>query len=239
MSRTRAAFTLVELLVALTVLGLMMVMVTRSLGFVATARERAAAHGEMAQSLAGGLRILGGELARALPMRRLTEDGSAPWFEANGTTLRFLTANQVDEAGPPFSLWQLRLLPDGNGQLLEARRVRGPLAKLEPRAVVEEPARTVLRTQVPLAFRFRQAASDEEPAAWVETWERKRGLPEAVMLTAVAGPDEAWPPWIVPLRVRQMFYCDDSYSAEVAEALCPSADESADEAEIDEAETDE
>ncbi|MEO1017283.1 MAG: prepilin-type N-terminal cleavage/methylation domain-containing protein [Pseudomonadota bacterium] len=225
MSQRRFGFTLVELLVALAVLGLMMVMVTRSLSFVATARERAAGHSEMAQSLGTGLRIVDSELSRALPLQRITADGNVLWFQGNEVAVRFITASLLDEVGPPFSLWQLRLLPNGEGQILEVRRKRGDLAEFEPEQLTEVAGRELLRTQMPLAFYFRKAADEEEPASWVETWRDAPELPEAVMLAATAGPDEAWPPWVVPLRIHQLFYCDQSYSGEVPDGLCTAGDE--------------
>lgn len=216
----RRAFSLIELLVALSVLGLIMVLVTRSLDFVATARERVSGHRQMAQSLGSGMRLVGSELSRALPLAKQTDDGPKLLFEGTSTVLRYVTATPAFEPGPAFTLWQLRLVADGEGQIIEAWRQRGELDELDPTAIADGAGRELLRTQIPLSFSYRRPAKGEEPAAWVQQWRDAKSMPQGVMLAATAGPGEAWPPWVVPLRIDQLFYCNQSYAGDVAEDAC-------------------
>ncbi len=221
-------FTLIELLCAITILGLMMVIVVRSLSFVASARERAEDHRSLAQSLTASLRVVTGEMGRAFPLTVSAEGQTQLLFQGDEESVHFATVNPDYDPGEPFSVWHLRLVPDGEGAVLAVDRAKGGRTALKPSASGDKIGREVLRTQVPLAFSYRKPATEEEPAVWLPSWKGQSRLPEAVMLASTAGPDEAWPPWVVPLRIDRLYLCEPSYQGSAGEAFCPGDDQNSD-----------
>lgn len=205
-------FTLVELLVALVVLGLVMALVTQTMRYAWGARAALAERSDSAQGLM---------LARDLVRRQLERAQRLSWgaasqprlaFEGDAQRVRFVSLAPIWQAGPAWQLWELAIAeePDGPRQL---QLRRAPLDRERPgfAPLAAATPRLLARVDGPLAFAYLMAGAQGEPPRWVEAWADGRHMPLAVRLTARGDP--AWPDLVARLLVDAAPGC----SAEGAE----------------------
>jgi len=183
----RAGFTLVELLVALTLLGLIALLVTGALSFGARSWERTAARSSAINETVAVQNFLRQRIA-AMEAGRLaagTADGlsfRAPWLGAL--------------AGGGTYDYALTIIPDDDLFRLEMT--------WEPRDSLAEglsDGRTLL-TQIRSAnFSYFGDRGETGESGWHETWTDGARLPELVALELVfADPARRWPRFTVALR---------------------------------------
>lgn len=177
---TRNGFTLVELLVALLIFGLLSAAATALLSFGVEARARSAARLDAVAALVRTRSLLTADLAQAAPRSYRREDGTvAPAFAAGEPLLAFVRRGWTNEDGQArASLQRLEYhLRDGRLERVAYPMVDG--AKPFMTAVLLEDVRSV-------RLRYRVAGQ------WRDHWDAVRpdALPQAVELTLeqVGGP---------------------------------------------------
>ncbi|MFZ5465922.1 MAG: prepilin-type N-terminal cleavage/methylation domain-containing protein [Pseudomonadota bacterium] len=191
--RTRG-FTLIELIIALSLTGMIALLAYAGLHLAVRGWDRAAQVSSGNDDARVAWSFVRARLAQARPVMRMEDDEPRLRFEGEPGLLRFVAPppRQQDAIGGLYvyaleiadgGLWldYARYLPDG-------------------REVSQEPPRLLLQdVEGHRAFSYFGAIRPDEDRRWHPRWDRPDRLPELVRLELrVAGED--WPAWILPIR---------------------------------------
>lgn len=205
-SRERG-FTLIEMLVALAIFGLLMVMVQQGLSFAATTRDRMLARSDSVQQLVLVRDLIARQLARAQLVGWGTGQEKTLAFQAGPEVLRFANLTPSYQAGSAWQLWEFSLARAGDDRRQLLLR-RAPMSYDKPGfALLERVEPRLLATiSAPVQFGYFGRLDQERPAAWLETWRSNSQLPQAVRLT---DPTEsgAWPDLVIGMRIDAGIRC--------------------------------
>ena len=219
MSSSQRGFTVVELLVAMTVLGLVMVLILQSMSYATTTRERMLARSDAVQAEVLARALLRREVARAQPLQWRERDQAKPGFVGTADRLRLATVTPPYAAGTAWRLWEFALepLPEERRQLVVRRALldhSAPgFAPLE-----RAPQRVLLVIDAPVQFQYYGRDDATRPATWLDRWGAPGRMPQAVRLVDPAGRG-VWPELLVAPRVELSALCASSVAAEGSE--CP------------------
>ena len=203
-ARDDHGFTLVELLVAFTLLGLIAVLFAGAFQFGARIWESGSERAEAGEEVRVAQGLLRRQLARSVAKLRSRQDGDAPaLFQGTRGALSFLAPFPAQDSDDGLYRQSLTLerTKDG-GQLIYAW---SPLAEgdAEPAAVEAASGRVVLLERVAaLESAYFDPGDDETPAGWRDGWAAET-LPRLVRLR-VEFEDrkrQPWPALIVALQL--------------------------------------
>lgn len=206
MSRARAAagFTLVELLVAMTVLALITVGTAGSLGFLGRAWGRQEQRVAEQAARADGLDLLRDQLARALPADWGATGDYAPPFTGESGRVRFLNVPPDHHPGDGLALWEFALEERDGWRALLVRRATWVRDGRGLEQLDEAPARVLAALPADSRFTFHGVTGEdgeEREPGWQESWRSQPRLPDLVRL-AGAGIEA-----LVPLRIDSPAAC--------------------------------
>ena len=177
-ARGQAGFTLLEMIVALAVLGFLAVLLAGSLQFGARlwdSQDRRIAGGAGLDAVHGVLRAMI-QNAQPLPLVGLGQRGAAAYMLGAPGTLDFVAEMPESIGRAGFCDVALVLERDGRLALRWRRHSRdGRLAAAE--AVAES---ELLRNVAALELAYFVRADDRQPAHWEKTWVRPGTLPDLV-----------------------------------------------------------
>lgn len=204
-----AGFTLLEMLVALTILALITAVGVGGLRILGRAQaHRAAASAALAQKGAA-YDVLHNQLGRALPLDWGSSDNPLVAFEGDAQQVRFVDAQPLYQPMTGLILWQIDIEdePSGGSRLIVRRKafkLGGPgfesLASATPQLLLASPAR--------LRFAYFGAVERDAPPTWRDSWRANVHLPQAIRLAR--DDDGASPPLIVlPLDIDTPARCSD------------------------------
>ncbi|MEO0820412.1 MAG: prepilin-type N-terminal cleavage/methylation domain-containing protein [Pseudomonadota bacterium] len=177
MSRRDGGFSLLELMVAMTLLGLVGVMAADGLRFGRAAWERAESLGETTVETRAVQRYLARQIAASRPIR--VRDGSRTppvLFEGRAGSLAFAAPIRAHLAPRGDHLIGLSLEQGG----LVLRWVR--LGDRRPSLSAAGPGERLVEEVAGFGLRYYGPAADGGPAAWQRAWIGRETLPELVEL---------------------------------------------------------
>lgn len=201
MRRPARGFSLIEVLLATSLLAAGMALAFLTLRSAGQATERARAVAAESERLRAVQAFLRRQLSGALPMAIEvdTATGEATLFEASRRELRFVAPmpGYLSRGGPYVQ--QLRLVPDRDGLRLEfAFQLLTP----DGAAEAERPPEVLLRGVVDGAFEVRTLAPDGGIGPWLPEWQQPAQLPQLVRLRLQTMPGQApFPDLVAALRL--------------------------------------
>jgi len=203
----QAGFTLVELLVAVTLLGFLLAALFSGLSFGARVWERSDEQASHARDLQLVHRVLSDLLGRAFP--GVTEEDGELLYEFQGRSdrLRFVAF------APPYAgkgglskieLWVAR--SESRHQLRLARRTYGALAGQSAR---EEDDALLIESDAPLSFEYFGLLKDRSDASWHDAWNGAQAPPKLVRLATTGryGTRAFWPELVVSVSIDMDLAC--------------------------------
>jgi general secretion pathway protein J len=203
-------FTLVELLVASVILGLVATLMLGGMRFAGRATESADARREAVESTLTGLGLLRLTLGRALPLHTRVENRDRLAFEGGAERVRFATFEPDYVPGWPLVAYEYAVAERGGRYLLEVRRAALDPSRPDLAGALEEapPARAVLGFAGPVRLAYYGAPGPRDVPGWRGEWRgaEAQALPRAVRV----GPDvlePAWPDFVVPLAIDTPAAC--------------------------------
>ena len=190
-------FTLVELLVAITLLGLLSLALVGGLRFGTRAWEKVETDSRKLQDLMIARDFLGDRLERGVPLAPSGDAREQPVFQGGERGLRFLTdmPGRLAARGLQRVALDLRQREDGADLLL---RWGPPMPGAQ-----EAGRRALLRDIASVRFAYYDAGSEDREGGWLDRWEDSDRLPALVRI-AVSFPEgdgRAWPPLLVAPRL--------------------------------------
>jgi general secretion pathway protein J len=195
-----AGFTLLELLIAITLLGLLMAALFGGLRLGARAWERSEERLDDGARLQVVQNFLRDRLAQAYPLGADDETGpSRLAFEGDGDALRFVTLTP-EHLGTGFAEFFLTIA-DQSGErdlVVRWRRFEYPAGSSE--SLEEEPQIKILLERIEaLEIAYYGAPDRGDPAIWQEQWLEAQALPELVRVRVIFPQDDRryWPDLIV------------------------------------------
>jgi general secretion pathway protein J len=198
-SRCSRGFTLVELLVALTLLGLISVLLFGGLRFGARAwdagESRLAALGEVEAVQT----LLRRQLAQiTVPRQVRTEDGRSPMFAGSAGSLRYVAPLPARTGLGGLYVFDLDTGGAGEGLSL-AWRVHRPDVPLAERNQELAGERLLLPGAAAVRFSYYGRHRPEEPLAWRDDWDAASTMPLLIRVEVSfpAGDGRRWPELIV------------------------------------------
>lgn len=213
-------FTLVELLVAMSILGLMMGLVMQGLHYATTTRERMLTRSDAVQSVVLARDLLQRQVARAQLVVWGEDEQRQLGFAGNRERLRLSTVAPPYLAGAAWQLWEFALEPiAGNGRQLVVRRMPGNYRLPGFGPLDEAPGRVLMTINAPVEFQFFGRARDDAAPAWLDRWEGQLRLPQVVRLVDPTGRG-SWPELVAAPRIELPAHCAAGTGEE--DAGCPS-----------------
>ena len=195
-------FTLLELLVALVVFGLLLTTAYAGLRTAVTGWERAEIRIEAREEQRAVTRFLRRTLAEITPLARIGQGTWAVWFEGTPERLVFTSTMPALVAAGGVQEMALAVGVD------EASGQRGLLLTWQPLDPEAEPGafdstdrttRLLAENVDKLSFEFFGSAESENEPRWHFRWEARRRLPEMIRVV-VEGQQRRWPAMVARIH---------------------------------------
>jgi general secretion pathway protein J len=194
-----AGFTLLELLVAMTLLGLLMTVLYGGLRFGARAWERAQLHSEGTDQIRLARNFLNRTLERAYPYFIVSDPLHAQIeFQGTGNSIDFLAPSPDGLDLPGRSRFSIGR-NDAKGAIALAVSVRHELAAPDLAPAKNE---ILIDGLSSLEFSYFGKIGANSPPGWQPEWNGKTRLPDLIRIRAkFKNPAKAWPDLVIAPRI--------------------------------------
>lgn len=198
--RAEAGFTLLELLIAMTLLGLLMVVVMGGLRFGMRAWERSEAHTTATDDVRQAQSLLRREIAHAYPYFIMKQEDLANRhvdFRGTEGEMSFLAPAPAALGGAGWARVTFQQVDVGGKPALA-------MSAAPELAAASQPARDILLQGLKsLTFAYFGPDEADGPASWHDRWAQMRWMPQMVRVTAEfeAGDARIWPELLVAPRI--------------------------------------
>jgi general secretion pathway protein J len=195
--RRSRGFTLVELIIALTLLGLMSAVMFGSLNLASRSWDAGDAKAETTATMRLTAQFLRSQLEGQHPQRMRKVQEFPLLFTGDRDTLRYAATLPARVQGGGIWLYRLAVVPKGDGsQLVLERMIPDLAATTMPE--FGEPERTVLADgikEIRLQYFGRDPGSSAivEPT-WRDRWDDRQLLPLTLRLDVIPAKGAPWPP---------------------------------------------
>jgi general secretion pathway protein J len=192
-------FTLLELLIAMSLMGLIFAAMTGGLRFGTQAWRTTAERLSQSDDLQLVYRTLRRQISASLNLPGdLIESRKKGSFEGLRDELSFIGAAPALAMNPGLFHLKFVLVPDKVGQALALRWER---LENKPITTDSDNIETVLRGLQSVQFSYYGVGDDDDRARWVDEWRDRENPPRLVRITFIFADSDRmpWPSFIIPL----------------------------------------
>ena len=208
-----AGFTLIEMVVALALLGAMMLMLYSGLTFGLRGWDAADANGRRTADRQVAANFLRRELEELFPMRFKDPMTLKFAFEGKADSLRFTSARPAGISAMGLSLVGIAVedSPDGTRRHDLVMRRAMPDDAAKDFSPLDNAERTVLFEGVDrVSFQYYGSENDFTDPAWVDAWEFPGRVPQVIRLSIRASDGTLLPDMVVRLMLGEEAGCLES-----------------------------
>jgi general secretion pathway protein J len=203
----QAGFTLIEALVAITLLGLLCVALTRGLRFGVDAWARGSVHSDQLSRTTVVQGLLRRALGEAYPYL-LSSDPTRPYVDFDGTSesLGFLASAPIVLGGIGRSRFRLSITKhDGLADLVMTSQAE--LAAADTSSTLQK--KTLLAGTASIEFAYFGKLRSEPSAQWHDRWSGQAALPQLVRIEVrfPEGDSRLWPELVIAPRIAVDIGC--------------------------------
>lgn len=212
-ARSDSGFTLVELLVSVSLIGLLSLVLLETVRFTADGYARRLSASDAVAQETDGAASLRAMIESAVPATFLTENGELRvYFEGGSDSLRFVAPAFALSRGPGLAQVTIALTPgeEGAPRRLVARHAAFGLGGEQ--AVAREVTLATDITGLDLAYygfpedgepgEIQSEQNETQDEAWVDTWRDRASLPALIRLRATSARARDWPVLVIAPRAR-------------------------------------
>jgi general secretion pathway protein J len=197
-------FTLMEVLVAMTLLALLMTALSGSIGFVGRSWDRGWETGETSAAFSrieGTLRRM---IERSVPVTVSAGKNRRFLFQGTATGVR-LVAHDAP-SGSAGALYVQEIMVAGTGSQAQLVYRQHPFGGGSPRPDTVSEAQ-MLSGDFSIAFSYFGSPRPPAPPVWLDSWASDRTLPDLVQVKIAAAGETPWPPIIVRPFITAEYDC--------------------------------
>jgi len=209
MTRPQRGFTLIELVVAMALLGTMMLLLYSGLSFSVRSWDAGDVNGRRTADRRIGENFLRREISELFPMRWKEPNVVKFAFEGERDRLRFVSSRPAGIAQGGLSLVSLEVLDEGGGSRKRNLVMRRAMPDEEQKsfAPLDKAEATVMIAGVQgVTFEYFGAENDFTPPQWTDTWKPTQKIPEAIRMRIV-GDDGPLPEMAVRISLGEEAGC--------------------------------
>jgi len=209
MTRPQRGFTLIELVVAMALLGTMMLLLYSGLSFSVRSWDAGDVNGRRTADRRIGENFLRREISELFPMRWKEPNVVKFAFEGEKDHLRFVSSRPAGIAQGGLSLVSLEVLDEGGGSRKRNLVMRRAMPDEEQKsfAPLDKAEATVMIAGVQgVTFEYFGSENDFTPPQWSDTWKPANRVPEAIRLRIV-GDDGPLPEMAVRISLGEEAGC--------------------------------
>jgi general secretion pathway protein J len=197
-------FTLMEVLVAMTLLALLMTALSGSIGFVGRSWDRGWETGEKSAAFSrieGTLRRM---IERSVPVTLRAGKNRGFLFQGTATGMRLVAHDAPSGLAGALYVQEIAATGTGSQRQLLFRQYPYGSGATRPDAASEA---QMLSGDFSIAFSYFGSPRPPAPPVWLDSWTSDRTLPELIQVKIAAAGETPWPPIIVHPFITAEYDC--------------------------------
>jgi len=187
-------FTLMEVLVAMTLLGLLMAALSGSIGFVGRSWDRSWKASEASAAYSHVEGMIRAMVERSFPAAVRIEKSDRFLFEGTEQRLKLVGESAPGGVGGGLYVQEVVVEDTASGRQLTYRRFPFKANGAAPQQVESAP---LLTGDLVFAFSYYGSPRPAARPAWLDKWPSDRTLPDLIRLTIRSREGDAWPQIVV------------------------------------------
>jgi len=199
-SKTRAGFTLIEVMIAMTLISIMMVLLVSSLKTSAESWEIGERKITEVNENAMVYHFFRRHLSSAKPLsNHFAQNQPAFSFQGTNRSLQFVSSFPASASRKGLQLFEIKLSDKDSGSIKVSLSPYFPALDNEARQTEEV---VLIEDVAALKISYFSRTAEDVAGQWTESWQEKPFLPELVKIKIELKNERFWPEFIIPLKIN-------------------------------------
>lgn len=206
---SEAGFTLLETVVAMTLLAVLMLALSGSIGFVGRTWDKGWRNSERSGALAQVESSMRQLIERSFPAVTQLQGKERFVFKGDAHNLRLVSYETAGRTPPGYQVSEvISAVADGTSRLIYRRQT---FSDQGPGQSTATPGRrdeaTLLTGNTTLNISYFGTLQPSTPPAWHSDWDSEKRLPDLIRMQILEGSMQAWPTFVIRPMVTTDYAC--------------------------------